>query len=190
MAADASVSDIDNLTIRLPIPPDLVLLPRHEDLFLCLDRALDGWVYRKLRASFPDQVVRDARDVTWNRAAVAILSGAAGVMSSAARRRWLLIYARRDAATVAKRHRYSRRRPLPADHPAPVADEGPRLTVLARFRAVAQGLSHDEKRALLAVHYRGLSGREAAERLGWPPSTLRYRLASAEHHLLERSVSS
>lgn len=103
-------------------------------------------------------------------------------------RAWLLGIAR---ALIDARPKSEAPAELPADPSEPVADEGPEVALsyrqqLGRVLSAMEGLSLDEKLALLICYVDEIPGRQAAHLLGISHDAFRQRLSRARRTLVAR----
>ena len=156
--------------------------PTKEELHKCLrDWLPNVEVYVKRR--FPEYVVLEALEKAKSEGLSAIYGELHDKMkpeemTSAGRRAWLLTVARNAALTVLRRKRTVPLRDDDMLPSAPTSSLDPHERQLV-VEAV-QKLPLASRQVIEAAYFEGLKGRAAAERLGMPPTTFRYRLAKAK----------
>jgi RNA polymerase sigma factor (sigma-70 family) len=160
-------------------PDEAVPQPTKEDLFECLVRRLVSVESRLVSMGFQPHIAQQATERAEAAAVDAICSGFAQTMTTPGRRAWLHTVARHAALTLLRRKQTVS---LPDGDVIPATqgrDEQDFNMILKALKKMPPDLGA----VIVDVYVEGLSGREAAERLGIPEATFRRRKALAINRL-------
>jgi RNA polymerase sigma factor (sigma-70 family) len=166
-----------------PDAPDAVVpQPSKEDLFECLVRRLESVESRLVGMGFAPHIAQQATERAQAAAVDAICDGFAQTMTTPGRRAWLLTVARNAALTLLRRKRTVS---LPDGDVLPARQTTDDAQDFNMILEAIKKMPPDLRAVIVALYVEGLSGREAAERLGIPEATFRRRKTLAINRLVQ-----
>jgi RNA polymerase sigma factor (sigma-70 family) len=154
--------------------------PTKEDLFECLVRRLVSVESRLVGMGFSPHIAEQATERAEAAAVDAICSGFAQTMTTPGRRAWLHTVARNAALTLLRRKQTVS---LPDGDVLPARQATDDAQDFNMILNALNKMPPDLGAVIVAVYIEGLSGREAAERMGIPEATFRRRKALAINRL-------